>query len=246
MARESSRRRARPGPRSRAVCCVTGCRALTGAIESVSASRRAPSAIGRRRRQLKGHLRLGARRHPRRAAARRLDVAEGRSRRDLDAYHGRARALDHVLACRCQPPRPGEGRERLRAAHPPAATRHRPEYVDRAFLAGGFANAIDIPNAIAIGFIAPVPIERSSASATRRCAARRCCSSPAAIARPSTCSSPASSTSSSSRSPTSSTCSSTAASSLPSPPDVTPPAIDASALACRRWARAPADHPRSG
>ena len=35
-----------------------------------------------------------------------------------------------------------------------------PEQVDRAFLAGGFANAVDIPNAIAIGFIAPVPVER--------------------------------------------------------------------------------------
>ena len=35
-----------------------------------------------------------------------------------------------------------------------------PDQVDRAFLAGGFANAVDIPNAIAIGFLAPVPVER--------------------------------------------------------------------------------------
>jgi uncharacterized 2Fe-2S/4Fe-4S cluster protein (DUF4445 family) len=35
-----------------------------------------------------------------------------------------------------------------------------PEQVTRAFLAGGFANAVDIPNAIAIGFLAPVPVER--------------------------------------------------------------------------------------
>jgi uncharacterized 2Fe-2S/4Fe-4S cluster protein (DUF4445 family) len=35
-----------------------------------------------------------------------------------------------------------------------------PEQVERAFLAGGFANAVDIPNAIAIGFLAPVPVER--------------------------------------------------------------------------------------
>jgi uncharacterized 2Fe-2S/4Fe-4S cluster protein (DUF4445 family) len=35
-----------------------------------------------------------------------------------------------------------------------------PEQVDRAFLAGGFANAVDVPNAIAIGFLAPVPVER--------------------------------------------------------------------------------------
>ena len=35
-----------------------------------------------------------------------------------------------------------------------------PGQVDRAFLAGGFANAVDIPNAIAIGFLAPVPVER--------------------------------------------------------------------------------------
>src|SRR3972149_12148300 len=36
----------------------------------------------------------------------------------------------------------------------------RPEQVDRVFLAGGFANAIDIENAVAIGFLAPVPPER--------------------------------------------------------------------------------------
>jgi uncharacterized 2Fe-2S/4Fe-4S cluster protein (DUF4445 family) len=35
-----------------------------------------------------------------------------------------------------------------------------PEQVERAYLAGGFANAVDIPNAIAIGFLAPVPVER--------------------------------------------------------------------------------------
>jgi uncharacterized 2Fe-2S/4Fe-4S cluster protein (DUF4445 family) len=34
------------------------------------------------------------------------------------------------------------------------------EGVDRVYLAGGFANAIDVPNAIAIGFLAPVPMER--------------------------------------------------------------------------------------
>ena len=32
--------------------------------------------------------------------------------------------------------------------------------VDRVYLAGGFANAIDVPNAIAIGLLAPVPVER--------------------------------------------------------------------------------------
>ena len=35
-----------------------------------------------------------------------------------------------------------------------------PERIDRVFLAGGFANAIDIENAIAIGFLAPVRPER--------------------------------------------------------------------------------------
>ncbi|CAN5784818.1 ASKHA domain-containing protein [soil metagenome] len=35
-----------------------------------------------------------------------------------------------------------------------------PGQVDRVFLAGGFANAIDVGNAIAIGFLAPVPAER--------------------------------------------------------------------------------------
>jgi uncharacterized 2Fe-2S/4Fe-4S cluster protein (DUF4445 family) len=35
-----------------------------------------------------------------------------------------------------------------------------PERMDRVFLAGGFANAIDIENAIAIGFLAPVDPER--------------------------------------------------------------------------------------
>jgi uncharacterized 2Fe-2S/4Fe-4S cluster protein (DUF4445 family) len=35
-----------------------------------------------------------------------------------------------------------------------------PDAVDRVFLAGGFANAIDIENAKAIGFLAPVPTER--------------------------------------------------------------------------------------
>jgi uncharacterized 2Fe-2S/4Fe-4S cluster protein (DUF4445 family) len=34
-----------------------------------------------------------------------------------------------------------------------------PEQVDRVFLAGAFANALDVPNAIAIGLLAPVPIE---------------------------------------------------------------------------------------
>ncbi len=34
------------------------------------------------------------------------------------------------------------------------------DQVDRVYLAGGFANAIDIPNAIAIGLLAPVPAER--------------------------------------------------------------------------------------
>ena len=34
------------------------------------------------------------------------------------------------------------------------------EQVDRVYLAGGFANAINVPNAIAIGLLAPVPIER--------------------------------------------------------------------------------------
>jgi len=32
-----------------------------------------------------------------------------------------------------------------------------PQGIDRAFLAGGFANAVDVENAIAIGFLAPVP-----------------------------------------------------------------------------------------
>ncbi len=32
--------------------------------------------------------------------------------------------------------------------------------VDRVYLAGGFANAVDVPNAIAIGLLAPVPVER--------------------------------------------------------------------------------------
>ena len=32
-----------------------------------------------------------------------------------------------------------------------------PADIDRAFLAGGFANAVDVDNAIAIGFLAPVP-----------------------------------------------------------------------------------------
>lgn len=35
-----------------------------------------------------------------------------------------------------------------------------PREVDRAFLAGGFANAVDVRNAVAIGFLAPVPVER--------------------------------------------------------------------------------------
>ena len=34
------------------------------------------------------------------------------------------------------------------------------EQVDRVYLAGGFANAINVPNAIAIGLLAPVPVER--------------------------------------------------------------------------------------
>ena len=35
-----------------------------------------------------------------------------------------------------------------------------PQQVDRVFLAGGFANAIDVENAIAIGFLAPFHPER--------------------------------------------------------------------------------------
>ena len=35
-----------------------------------------------------------------------------------------------------------------------------PEQVDRVFLAGAFANALDVRNAVAIGLLAPVPIER--------------------------------------------------------------------------------------
>ena len=36
----------------------------------------------------------------------------------------------------------------------------RPMDVDRLYLAGGFANYVDVPNAIAIGFLAPVPVDR--------------------------------------------------------------------------------------
>ncbi len=35
-----------------------------------------------------------------------------------------------------------------------------PEQIDRLYLSGGFANYVDINNAIEIGFLAPVPIER--------------------------------------------------------------------------------------
>jgi uncharacterized 2Fe-2S/4Fe-4S cluster protein (DUF4445 family) len=34
------------------------------------------------------------------------------------------------------------------------------EQVDRVYLAGGFANAVDVANAVAIGFLAPVPVDR--------------------------------------------------------------------------------------
>ena len=37
-----------------------------------------------------------------------------------------------------------------------------PEAVDHFFLAGGFANYVDVENAIEIGFLAPVPGERIS------------------------------------------------------------------------------------
>jgi uncharacterized 2Fe-2S/4Fe-4S cluster protein (DUF4445 family) len=35
-----------------------------------------------------------------------------------------------------------------------------PADVDRLYLAGGFASYVDVPNAVAIGFLAPVPAER--------------------------------------------------------------------------------------
>ena len=35
-----------------------------------------------------------------------------------------------------------------------------PEQIDRLYLSGGFANYVDIENAIEIGFLAPVPIAR--------------------------------------------------------------------------------------
>jgi len=36
-----------------------------------------------------------------------------------------------------------------------------PEQVARVFLAGAFANALDVRNAVAIGLLAPVPVERA-------------------------------------------------------------------------------------
>jgi uncharacterized 2Fe-2S/4Fe-4S cluster protein (DUF4445 family) len=36
----------------------------------------------------------------------------------------------------------------------------RPEQIDRLYLAGGFANYVNVENAIEIGFLAPVPIDR--------------------------------------------------------------------------------------
>ena len=51
------------------------------------------------------------------------------------------------------------------------------DQVDHVFLAGGFANAIDIENAIAIGFLPRSGPSAWSGSATPPCAARPCCCS---------------------------------------------------------------------
>ena len=93
-----------------------------------------------------------------------------------------------------------------------------PADLDRVYLAGGFANAIDAAVAIDIGLLAPVPAERVRPGGQRvhRAVPVRC-SLPGGAAPGSRRSSGGSSTSSSSPSPTSSTCSPTAACSNRSP-----------------------------
>ena len=94
------------------------------------------------------------------------------------------------------------------------------DQVDQVYLAGGFANAVNVRNAIAIGLLAPVPVDRVRAGRERGAdtAPPRCCCR-AGAATPCRPWSAGSSTSSSRPSPTSSSCSSTAAGSSRSPPD---------------------------
>ena len=184
----SWRRPAPPARPSRAACCATGCPARTGRSSRVPHRRTAASTtetIGDASRRASA-ARGWSTSWPSFGASGWMSP-EGRFAGRARRLHRRAGAAHHVLALRRQPARPGEGRQRLRPAHPPApARRRRPSQVDRVFLAGGFANAIDVENAIAIGFLAPVPVDAGRARRQRRAArgGRCCCShAPAATAR---------------------------------------------------------------
>ena len=209
---------ARPVRPSRAASCASACPARTAPSSRV---RIADGGFGYRvigGVRARGHLRLGARGHPRRAAAGGLDDAR-RAASPTGATtftiaprpaHHASRAPTPASSPRPRPPtpaasasccagwastpdagRPGLPRRRLRQRH-----RRRERHRHRLPRAGAARSA-------------------SSASATRRSAARSCCCCRARGATRSATLVGASSTSSSRPSPTSSTCSSTAASSTP-------------------------------
>ena len=66
----------------------------------------------------------------------------------------------HLLTRGCQPAGPGQGLQRRGQRILLRRLGLHPQQVDRVLLAGGFANAIDIENAIAIGFLADVRPDR--------------------------------------------------------------------------------------